>query len=77
MAEGKEAWRACDSPCKDQDNQGLGSVEGGEQMLNAELVRQGYTQMAIYPPNVKYQQLFLELQREAEAREGGRGLWGK
>jgi micrococcal nuclease len=44
-------------------------------MINAELVRQGYAQVATFPPNVKYQELFLRLQREA--REAKRGLWGE
>ncbi len=42
--------------------------------VNAELVRMGYAQVSTYPPDVRYQDLFLELQREA--REAGRGLWG-
>jgi micrococcal nuclease len=43
-------------------------------MLNADLVPQGYAQVAPFPPNVTYQDLFLKLQREA--REARRGLWG-
>lgn len=43
--------------------------------VNAELVKQGYAQILTIPPNVKYQDLFLRLQREA--REARRGLWGK
>ena len=43
-------------------------------MRNAELVPQGYAHLATYPPNVKDQERFLRLQREA--REAGRGLWG-
>ncbi len=31
--------------------------------------------MATFPPNVKYQDLFLALEREA--RENNRGLWGE
>ena len=46
----------------------------GDVMVNAELVRLGYAQVSTYPPDVRYQELFLELQREA--REAGRGLWG-
>jgi len=42
--------------------------------VNAELVRLGYAQVSTYPPDVKYQDLFLEMQREA--REAERGLWG-
>jgi hypothetical protein len=52
----------------------LASVYVGDQMLNAELVRQGYAQVATFPSNVKYAERFRELQREA--REAGHGLWG-
>ncbi len=38
-----------------------------------ELVEHGYAQVMTIPPNVKHQDLFLRLQREA--REAGRGLW--
>ncbi|HEX6385552.1 MAG TPA: lamin tail domain-containing protein [Anaerolineae bacterium] len=41
--------------------------------VNAELVRQGYAQVATFPPDVKHQELFLSLQ--AEARAAGLGLW--
>lgn len=46
----------------------------GEEMVNAVLVREGYAQASAYPPDVKYQAFFSQLQ--AEAREAGRGLWG-
>jgi micrococcal nuclease len=42
-------------------------------MANAEMVRQGFAQVMTIPPNVRYQRLFLALQREA--REAARGLW--
>ena len=45
----------------------------GDLMVNAELVRQGYAQAATFPPDVKYQQKFSALQKEAQA--AGRGLW--
>ena len=44
------------------------------EMFNETLLRQGYAQVATFPPNVKYQERFLEAQREA--REANRGLWG-
>jgi hypothetical protein len=44
------------------------------QMLNETLVREGYAQVATFPPNVKYQERFLEAQKEARA--ANRGLWG-
>ena len=46
----------------------------GELMVNAELVRLGFAQVSTYPPDVRYQDTFLQLQREA--REAERGLWG-
>ena len=45
----------------------------GDLMVNAELVRLGYAAVSTYPPDVKYQDLFLRLQKEA--REAGVGLW--
>jgi len=41
--------------------------------VNAWLVEHGFAQVMTVPPNVKHQELFLKLQREA--REKGRGLW--
>ncbi len=46
----------------------------GDRMVNAVLVQEGYATAATYPPDVKYADLFVSLQREA--RELGRGLWG-
>ncbi len=43
--------------------------------VNAWLVEHGYAQVMTVPPNVKHQDLFLRLQREA--REARRGLWTK
>lgn len=47
----------------------------GELMVNAELVRLGFAQVSTYPPDVRYQDTFLQLQREP--RDAGRGLWGE
>ncbi len=44
-------------------------------MFNSLIVKEGYAQILTLPPNVKYQDLFLKLQREA--RENNRGLWSK
>ena len=51
----------------------LAYVWVGPTMINAELVGRGYAQVMTVPPNVRYQELFLRLQRGA--RESGRGLW--
>ncbi len=41
--------------------------------VNDYLVRQGYAQVDTFPPDVKYQQQFLDAQKEA--LENNRGLW--
>lgn len=46
----------------------------GGGMLNEELVRRGLAQVATFPPNVRYEQDFLEAQERA--REEGAGIWG-
>jgi micrococcal nuclease len=46
----------------------------GDLMINAELVRLGFAKVSTYPPDVRYQDLFLKMQQEA--REAQRGLWG-
>lgn len=46
----------------------------GNQMFNEVLVKQGFAQVATFPPNVKYVGRFRASQREA--RQAGRGLWG-
>ena len=51
----------------------LAYVWVGGVMINAELVRLGYAQVMTVPPNVRYQDMFLKLQREAH--QAGRGLW--
>lgn len=43
------------------------------QMVNALLVEEGYAVVVSYAPDVKHQELLLELQ--SEAREAERGLW--
>ena len=56
---------------RDQYRRTLAYVYVGDTMLNAELVRQGYAQVATFPPNVKYQERFLALQWEARAAKRG------
>ncbi len=46
----------------------------GEEMFNERLLREGFGQLAIFPPNVRYEDRFEDAQEEA--REARRGLWG-
>jgi micrococcal nuclease len=75
MVEGQTVRLEFDVQTRDRFGRLLAYVYVGDLMVNAELVRQGYAQAATYPPNVRYQELFLRLQREA--REAKRGLWGR
>ena len=73
LVEGKKVRLEFDRQRTDKYKRLLAYVYVSDIMLNAELVRQGYAQVTTSPPNVKYQELFLQLQREA--REAKRGLW--
>jgi micrococcal nuclease len=59
---------------RDQYGRLLGYVYLADgRMLNEEIVKAGYASPLTYPPNVKYQEWFLEAYRVA--RENKRGLW--
>jgi micrococcal nuclease len=73
LVQGKQVRLELDVRERDRYGRLLAYVWVGDTMINAELVRLGYAQVMTIPPNVRYQHLFLKLQREA--REGGRGLW--
>jgi micrococcal nuclease len=74
LAEGKPVRLEFDIEKRDKYGRLLAYVylEDGT-FVNAEIVREGYASLMTYPPNVKYEALFLKLYREA--RENKRGLW--
>jgi micrococcal nuclease len=45
------------------------------EMFNQTLVKEGYAQVLTIPPNVKYTDSFVKLQKQA--RDANRGLWSK
>lgn len=72
---GKEVFLELDVQKRDPYNRLLAYVYLSDgRMFNEVLAREGYAQVATFPPNVEYVALFKEAQREA--REEGRGLWG-
>ena len=73
LVAGRQVRLELDARERDRYRRLLAYVWVGESMVNAELVGLGYAQVMTVPPNVRYQQLFLRLQRDA--REAGRGLW--
>ncbi len=72
---GKEVILEFDVQLRDKYGRLLAYVWLDGEMFNETLVREGYAQVATYPPNVKYAGLFLAAQEEA--RENNRGLWGR
>jgi len=58
-----------------KNNLTYGPIIGGQvsSMLNELIVREGYAQVMTIPPNIKYQELFVEAERDA--RKNKRGLW--
>ncbi|PYN32693.1 MAG: hypothetical protein DME01_20745 [Candidatus Rokuibacteriota bacterium] len=73
LVAGRHVRLELDVRTRDRYGRLLAYVWLGDTMVNAELVRRGYAQVMTVPPNVRYQDLFLKLQREA--RDAGRGLW--
>ena len=74
LVAGKRVRLELDVQARDRYGRLLAYVWVGSVMVNAELVRLGYAQVMTIPPNVRHQQRFVALAREA--REAGRGLWG-
>ena len=74
LVEGKQVRLEYDVQQRDKYGRLLAYVylEDGT-FVNAEIMKAGYAQVMTIPPNVKYQGLFLSLQKEA--REDRRGLW--
>lgn len=73
LVSGRHVRLELDVQSRDRYGRLLAYVWIGDSMVNAELVSQGYAQVMTVPPNVRYQELFLKLQRDARA--AGRGLW--
>lgn len=73
LVEGKTVLLEKDVSETDRYGRLLRYVWVGTLLVNAELVRLGYAQVMTMPPDVKYQQILLSAQREAQANH--RGLW--
>lgn len=70
---GKEVRLVKDVSETDKYQRLLRYVYAGDLFINEYLVREGYARASSYPPDVKYQDLFRDAEREA--REANRGLW--
>ena len=75
LCEGKSVRLVTDVQPRDKYGRLLAYVYLDDKtFVNAELIKSGYARVYTIPPNVKYKDLFLDLQREARAKQ--RGLWG-
>ena len=75
LVAGKEVRLERDVSQTDKYGRLLRYVYVNDVFVNAELVRQGLAEAKAYPPDTKHHD---HLERvEAEAREAGRGMWGK
>ncbi|KKR75777.1 MAG: WD40 domain protein beta Propeller [Candidatus Levybacteria bacterium GW2011_GWA2_40_8] len=74
LVEGKEVKLEKDVSETDKYDRLLRYVWLGDILVNEYLVHEGYAQSSSYPPDIKYQERFIEAQRQA--REEKKGLWG-
>lgn len=75
LVEGKEVYIQKDISETDKFKRLLRYVWVGDIFVNDYLVRQGFAQVSTFPPDVKFQQQFIEAQ--TEAKENKRGLWSQ
>ena len=73
LLEGQDVRLVKDVENSDQYDRLLRYVYLADEMANARLVVNGYASAYTYPPNVRHNELFVQLEREA--REAERGLW--
>lgn len=73
LVEGQTVLLEKDVSETDQYGRLLRYVYVGETMVNEELLRRGLARVATFPPDVKYVDRFLAVQREAQA--AGVGIW--
>ncbi len=74
LVEGKEIEMERDVSETDHYGRLLRYVWAEGVFVNEHLVREGFAHAVTFPPDVKYQELFLEAERKA--REEGKGFWG-
>ncbi|HET6369826.1 MAG TPA: thermonuclease family protein, partial [Nitrospiria bacterium] len=70
---GKTLTLEFDRERKDRYGRLLAYVYVNDLFINAELIREGYARLLVYPPNTRHADLFLRLEREAMREH--RGIW--
>lgn len=75
LVKGKKVRLEYDVEKKDKYGRTLAHVFVDDLFVNGEMIKQGYARIYTFPPNVKYTDLLVSLQKEA--RENKRGFWGE
>jgi micrococcal nuclease len=73
LVDGRTVRLERDAEWRDRFGRLLAYVYVGDTLVNAELLRHGYAEPLVVPPNVRNASRFGQLGREA--RDAGRGLW--
>jgi len=73
LVDGKQITLEYDKRRKDGNDFLLGYVYAGDVFVNAQLLKNGFGIAYIVPPNEKYRDLFVSLQKDA--RKNRRGIW--
>lgn len=73
--EGKEIKMVKDVSETDRYGRLLRFVYLGDTFVNKKIVEDGYARVSTFPPDVKFQEIFLEAQESA--RKAGSGLWSE
>jgi len=73
LVEGKTVELEKDISKTDRYGRTLAYIWLNDEMINATLVREGYAYAYTYPPDVKYSDYFLMLQKQAQDKK--KGLW--
>jgi micrococcal nuclease len=73
LLEGQEVRLVKDVEEADRYGRLLRYIYIGDEMANARLVANGYAHAYTYPPNIRWSEVFVQLERDA--RDNDRGLW--
>lgn len=75
LVDGKIVRLEFDAQRRDKYQRLLAYVYADDIFINKKMIEEGYAKILIIPPNEKYADEFLKLQRKA--RQEGKGIWAK
>ena len=75
LVEGRDVLLVKDTSDRDRFGRLLRLVYADGILVNAELLREGYSRAVVFPPDDEHAECFAAL--EEEAKEAGRGMWAE